>query len=274
VVVDASGRFLARARAAAHLGWGGSGASGDGRDGGAGGNGYPGGAGVRWVVLSANPDFADLADVTVCRGVNDGDLDLGRQAVISGGSCTTNCLALVAKVLDEAFGLRRGLATVVHSYTENQSLLDAAHADPRRSRAAGLNIVPVATTTPAALGLVLPALAGRIAGCVARVPTPMVAMLDLAADLAAVPDAAAVRQAFREAASGPLAGILGVTDEELVSSDFIGDPRSGVVDLPLVESLDGLVRVVAWYDNEWGYAHRLADLLERIGGEAWPAAPR
>jgi glyceraldehyde 3-phosphate dehydrogenase len=251
VVVEATGRFLGRAQAAGHLA-------------------APGGAGH--VVLSANPDPGDLADVTVCRGVNDGDLDPARHAVISGASCTTNCLALVAKVLDDSFGLRRGVATVIHSYTESQRLLDGAHADPRRARAAGLNIVPVATTTPAALGLVLPSLAGRIAGLTVRVPTPVVAMLDLVADLRDAPAAAAVRQAFRAASDGALAEVLGAVDDALVSSDFVGEPRSGVVDLPLIEERDGLVRVVAWYDNEWGYANRLADLLVRLATAAAAAA--
>jgi glyceraldehyde 3-phosphate dehydrogenase len=246
VVVEATGSFVGRALAAAHLG--------------------PAGArpGARWVVVSANPDPADLADVTLCQGVNDGDLDPARHAVISNGSCTTNCLALVAKVLHDSFGLRGGLATVVHSYTENQRLLDAAHPDPRRARAAAQNIIPISTTTPQTLGLVLPELAGRIAGYVVRVPAPMVAMLDLSAELARAAEPEAVRQAFRAAAGGPLGAVLGVAEDELVSSDFIGEARSGVVDLPLVAAVDRLVRVVAWYDNEWGYANRLADLLVRL----------
>ncbi|HEV7785094.1 MAG TPA: type I glyceraldehyde-3-phosphate dehydrogenase, partial [Thermoanaerobaculia bacterium] len=170
-----------------------------------------------------------------------------------------------AKALHHRFGIRRALMSAVHSYTESQGLLDQPHPDPRRARAAALNIIPTGTTTPRTLGLVLPALSGRIEGFAVRVPTPAVAMMDLAADLetAATPDE--IRQAFRDAAAGPMAGFLGVTDEELVSSDFIGDPRSAVIDLPLVQVADGgLARVVAWYDNEWGYAHRLADLLDRL----------
>jgi glyceraldehyde 3-phosphate dehydrogenase len=260
VVVEASGRFLGRRQAAAHLDAGVA----------------PGGAGrsagsrrgARRVVLTANPDPADLVDVTLCRGVNDGDLDPARHLVISNGSCTTNCLALVLKVLHEAFGVRGGMATVVHSYTGNQRLLDAAHADPRRARAAAQNIIPISSTTPAALGLVLPALAGRIAGFVVRVPTPMVAMLDLAVELARPAEPELVRQAFRAAAAGPLGAVLGVAEDEPVSSDFIGDARSGVVDLPLVAAVDRLVRVVAWYDNEWGYANRLVDLLVRLASLA------
>ncbi|HKI04972.1 MAG TPA: glyceraldehyde 3-phosphate dehydrogenase NAD-binding domain-containing protein [Thermoanaerobaculia bacterium] len=242
VVVEASGRFLRRERAAAHLG-----------------------GTVRQVVLSANADPADPADVTVCLGLNEGAFDPARHAVVSNASCTTNCLALVAKVLHDRFGVRRALMSAVHSYTENQRLLDLPHSDPRRSRAAGLNIVPTSTTAPEALGLLLPELAGRVEGLHVRVPTPMVAMLDLVADLEREATAESVRQAFREAAQGPLEGWLGVTEEELVSSDFVNDPRSAVVDLPLVQVVGGgLARVAAWYDNEWGYAHRLADLLDRL----------
>jgi glyceraldehyde 3-phosphate dehydrogenase len=242
VVVEASGRFLRRTAAAGHLG-----------------------GTVRWVVLSANSDPADPADATICLGVNGESLDPARQAVISNSSCTTNCLALVTKVLHERFGVRRALMSTVHSYTESQRLLDQPHADPRRARAAALNIIPTGTTTPRTLGLVLPALAGRVEGFAVRVPTPAVAMMDLAADLETQTTPETIRQAFRDAAAGPMAGFLGVTDEELVSSDFAGDPRSAVVDLPLVQVADGgLARVVAWYDNEWGYAHRLADVLGRL----------
>lgn len=242
VVVEATGRFLGRRRAAAHLR-----------------------GSVRRVVLSANADPADPADVTLCFGLNEEAFDPARHAVVSNGSCTTNCLALVAKVLHDRFGVRRALMSAVHSYTENQRLLDGPHSDPRRSRAAALNIIPTSTTAPEALGLVLPALAGRVGGMAVRVPAPMVAMLDLVAELERQASAEAVREAFREAAGGPLDGWLGVSEEELVSADFIGDPRSAVVDLPLVRVVSGgLVRVAAWYDNEWGYAHRLADLLELI----------
>jgi len=248
VVVEASGRFLRRERAAAHLG-----------------------GTVRQVVLSANADPADPADVTVCLGINEGAFDPRRHAVVSNASCTTNCLALVAKVLHDRFGVRRALMSAVHSYTESQRLLDLPHSDPRRSRAAGLNIIPTSTTAPEALGLLLPALAGRVEGLAVRVPTPMVAMLDLVAELEREATAETVRQAFRDAAKGSLAGWLGTTEEELVSSDFVNDPRSAVVDLPLVqlvrEGSGGLVRAVAWYDNEWGYAHRLADLLGLMAGE-------
>jgi len=239
VVVEATGRFLHRERAASHLR-----------------------GGVRTVILSANSHPADPADFTVCLGVNERDWDPVRHPVTSNASCTTNCLTLMAKVLHDGFGVRRALMSTVHSYTENQRLLDLPHPDPRRSRAAALNIVPTATTAAEAVGGLLPALAGRLGGLAVRVPTPAVALLDLVAETEREASAEAVRAAYREAAAGPLAGLLGVSDEELVSSDFINDPRSAVIDLPLIESLDGrLVRVMAWYDNEWGYAHRLADLL-------------
>jgi glyceraldehyde 3-phosphate dehydrogenase len=241
-VVEATGRFLRRSAAAAHLR-----------------------GTVRRVVISANGDPGDPPDVTLCLGLNDGSFDPGRHRVVSNASCTTNCLALVAKVLHDGFGVRRALMSTVHSYTENQRLLDQPHPDPRRSRAAALNMIPTATTAADALGLLVPGLAGRVEGFSLRVPTPAVALLDLVADLEGEAPAGEVREAFRAAAAGDLGPYLGVTDEELVSSDFINDPRSAVVDLPLIQVAGGgLARVVAWYDNEWGYAHRLADLLERL----------
>lgn len=244
VVVEATGKFLRRGAASAHLR-------------------RPPDT-VRAVVLSANSDPAELADATVCLGLNEDAWDPDTQPVISNASCTTNALALMAKVLHERFGVRRALMSTVHSYTENQRLIDLPHPDPRRSRAAALNIIPTSTTAARSAGLLLPELAGRIDGFAVRVPTPAVAMLDLVADLEAEADPDAIRRAYREAADGPLAGLLGVAEDEPVSSDFVGDPRSVVVDLPLVQSVGGLVRVVGWYDNEWGYANRLADLLARI----------
>lgn len=240
-VVESTGRFIGRSHAAAHLR-----------------------GTVRRVVISANADPHDPADVTVALGINEDGFDPGRHAVLSNASCTTNALALVAKVLHDRFGLRRALMSTVHSYTENQRLLDLPHPDPRRSRAAAVNIIPASTTAAEALGLLLPELAGRVTGFAVRVPTPVVAMLDLVADLERSPQAEEIRRAFRDAAGETLSGWLGVTEEELVSSDFVNDPRSAVVDLPLVQVTGNLARVVAWYDNEWGYAHRLADLLARL----------
>ena len=227
-VVEATGRFLKRSRAAAHL-----------RD------------GVRTVLLSANSDPAEPADAALCRGIAE-EWDPERHPVASNASCTTNALALVAKVLHDRFGVRRALMSTVHSYTENQRLLDLPHPDPRRSRAAALNIIPTSTTAAHGVGQLIPALAGRIDGFSVRVPTPAVAMLDLVADLE------------REAAAGALAGLLGVAEDEPVSSDFVGDPRSAVVDLPLIQTAGSLARVIAWYDNEWGYSNRLAELLARL----------
>ncbi len=244
VVVEATGSFACGAAAAAH------------RRG-----------SVERVVITAN---APGVDATFCIGVNEASYDPAAHRVVSNASCTTNCLALVAKVLHDGFGVQRALMSTVHAYTESQRLLDVAHPDARRGRAAAANIIPVSTTSAAALGEVLPALAGKVEGFAVRVPTPAVAMLDFVAELATETTAAALRDAFRAAAEGPLAGLLGVTDEEPVSSDFIGEPRSGVVDLPLLQVSGGrLARVVAWYDNEWGYANRLADLLAllaRSGG--------
>lgn len=247
VVVEATGRFLRRDLAAAHLG-----------------------GPVGTVVVSAN---GEGMDATFCLGVNcqEGDYDPREHRVFSNASCTTNCLALVAKVLHGRFGIRRALMSTVHPYTENQRLLDLAHPDPRRSRAAAANVIPTGTTAARALDTVLPELAGRVDGLAVRVPVPAVAMLDLVAEVERPADAEQVRRAFREAAAGELAGLLGVAEEELVSSDFVGDPRSAVVDLPLTQVAGGhLVRVVAWYDNEWGYANRLADLLLLIGERRRP----
>jgi glyceraldehyde 3-phosphate dehydrogenase len=175
-------------------------------------------------------------------------------------------------VLHDAFGVRQALMNEVHSYTGNQNLVDGLHDDPRRARAAALNIVPTSTAAPAAVEKLIPELAGRLAGQAVRVPTPDVALLDLVATLESTADAEAVRAAYQRAASGPLRGLLAVSDEPLVSSDYIGDRHSAVVDLPLIQILpsptrgDGapLVRVVAWYDNETGYSHRLAELIHLL----------
>ncbi|HTQ81534.1 MAG TPA: type I glyceraldehyde-3-phosphate dehydrogenase [Thermoanaerobaculia bacterium] len=242
VVIEATGRFLRRGEAAGHLR-----------------------GSVRTVILSANPDPLDPGDADLCFGLNDETFDPGRHRVVSHASCTTSCLALVTQVLHEGFTLRRALMNSVHSYTESQRLLDSAHDDPRRARAAAANIIPIATTTPEALGRIIPGLASRVNGLAVRVPTPAVAMLDLVAEVERPASVESVRDAYRAAAAGRLGRYLGVTEEELVSSDFVGDPRSAVVDLPLVQQVGGhLVRVVAWYDNEWGYSNRLLDLLLKM----------
>lgn len=230
--------------------------------------------GPQRVLVSA---LARSVDLTLCRGVNDGVYDADRHRLVSAASCTTNCLALVLKVLHERFGVRRALMNEVHSYTGNQALVDGPHDDPRRARAAALNIVPTSTAAPDAVAALLPALRGRLAGQAVRVPTPDVALLDLVATLEPAPVAAAaideaLRDAYRQSAVGELRGLLAVSNEPLVSTDHVGDHHSAIVDLPLVQSIGGggsgddlpLVRVVAWYDNETGYAHRLAELIHLL----------
>jgi glyceraldehyde 3-phosphate dehydrogenase len=241
VVIDATGRCTSRQLAEAHLR-------------------QP----VRKVVVSAN---AEGMDRTICMGVNDDTYDGESHHLLSAASCTTNCLVPVVSVLDRAFGFERGMLNTVHSYNNDQRLLGYPHRDPRRARAAALNMIPTTTSAVVALGRVLPALAGRIQGYAVRVPTPNVSLVDLVAELRQNPGPQDVNRAFRQAAAGELAGILAVSEEPLVSSDFLGDPHSAIVDLPLTQSLDGrLHRVVAWYDNEWGHASRLADLAELVGG--------
>lgn len=229
--------------------------------------------GPKRVLISA---IASGVDVTICRGLNDSAFDRSTHRVVSAASCTTNCLALMLRVLHESFGVRQALMNEVHSYTGNQNLVDGAHADPRRARAAALNIVPTSTAAPAAVEELLPALAGRLAGQAVRVPTPDVALLDLVATLERPADADAIRAAYREAAAGELRGLLATSDEPLVSTDHVGDRHSAVIDLPLIQCLPSrlpdssddapLVRVVAWYDNETGYSHRLAELVHLLGG--------
>ncbi len=214
------------------------------------------------VLVSANAEV----DVTICIGINEEAYDPRRHRIVSGASCTTNCVAPVAWVLDREFGIARGMLNTVHSYNNDQRLLDFAHRDMRRARAAALNMIPTTTSAVAALGQVLPRLAERLQGFAVRVPTPNVSLIDLVVELERPADAAAVNAALGEAAGGTLDGVLAVTDEPLVSSDYLRSPYSAVVDLPLTQAVDErLVRVVAWYDNEWGHASRLADLVAMIG---------
>jgi len=223
---------------------------------------YLGGT-VETVLISA---LAEDADYTLCLGVNESGYNAHHHRVISNASCTTNCLALLVRVLHERFGLRRALMNEVHGYTGNQRLLDGIHRDPRRARAAAMNIVPTTSDAPQAVAEMIPGLEGRLNGQAVRVPTPAVALLDVVATFEHPATAEAINQAFREAAAGDLAGLLAVSEEPLVSTDYVGDSHSAVVDTLLTTS-DGaeLHRVMAWYDNEWGYAHRLADLLTLIG---------
>jgi glyceraldehyde 3-phosphate dehydrogenase len=242
VVLEATGKFRRRDLAAGHL-----------RD--AGGS-------VRQVVVSATvPD----PDLTVCLGINDRDLDPSWQRVISNASCTTNCLAPLLLVLDRSFGVEHALMNTVHCVTNSQNLVDNAHPDPRRARSALANIIPTTSDAIPSIAQVLPEMRGKVEGLAMRVPVVAGSLVDLTVRLARPAARDAVAEAFRAAERGPLAGILGTTDEELVSSDVIGDPRSAVVDLPLLSLAgDRLLRVVAWYDNEWGYTNRLAELLSRL----------
>ncbi|HXH83270.1 MAG TPA: type I glyceraldehyde-3-phosphate dehydrogenase [Candidatus Tectomicrobia bacterium] len=220
-------------------------------------------AGARKVVITAP---AKDPDVTVVLGVNEKSYDPARHRILSNASCTTNCLATVAKVLDDRFGIRRGFASTVHSYTNDQPVHDFPHKDLRRARAAALSMIPTTTGAATAVGLVLPKLKGKLDGIAIRVPTANVSVVDLVAELEKPASVQAVNDAFREAASGPLRGILDVTDEELVSADFNGNPHSSIVDLPSTALVDGsLIKVLAWYDNEWGYSCRVRDLIRYIG---------
>lgn len=219
-------------------------------------------AGAKKVIITA-PARND--DVTIVMGVNEGIYDPERHHVISNASCTTNCLAPVAKVLHRRFGIVRGIMNTVHAYTNNQQILDMPYWEPRRGRAAGLCIIPTTTGAARTIGRVLPELDGKLSGAAMRVPVPDVSVIDLVVMLARSTDAAAVNAAFQEAAEGDLKGILAYTELPLVSSDFIGDPHSAIVDGLCTYVLQGdLVRVVAWYDNEWAYANRVLDLAEHV----------
>ncbi|MDA8066887.1 MAG: type I glyceraldehyde-3-phosphate dehydrogenase [Thermaerobacter sp.] len=241
VVVESTGLFTQREKAAAHLNSG----------------------GAKKVVISAPAKGEDL---TVVMGVNQDRYDPARHHVISNASCTTNGLAPVAKVLDDAFGIERGLMTTIHSYTNDQRILDLPHKDLRRARAAAVNIIPTTTGAARAIGKVLPQLEGRMNGMSFRVPTPSVSVVDLVATLRRPAEVDEVNDAMeRAAATGPLQGILGVSREPLVSSDFRGTSLSSVVDALSTMAVADLVKVVAWYDNEWGYSTRLVDLVEFIG---------
>ncbi len=216
-------------------------------------------AGARKVVI---PAPAKDPDVTIVLGVNEQAYDPARHRIVSNASCTTNCLATTAKVLDDRFGIKRGFASTVHSYTNDQPVHDFPHKDLRRARAAAVNMILTTTGAATAVGLVMPKLKGRLDGIAIRVPTINVSLVDLVAELEKPTSVAAINDAFREAAAGSLRGILDATDEELVSSDFNGNPHSSIVDLPSTALIDGgLVKVLAWYDNEWGYSCRVRDLI-------------
>lgn len=219
--------------------------------------------GVKKVIISAPAKGEDL---TLVLGVNEDQYDPAKHNVISNASCTTNCLAPAAKVLNDAFGIERGLMNTIHSYTNDQRILDQVHKDLRRARSAGVNIIPTTTGAARALSLVIPELKGRFDGMSLRVPTVTVSVVDFVAMTRKEVTKESLNKAYKEAAEGPLKGILGYTEEPLVSSDFRGDPRSSIVDGLTTMVLGGnMVKVVAWYDNEWGYSCRIADLLDFIG---------
>ncbi len=206
----------------------------------------------------------DAIDATIVVGVNDETLR-PEHRIVSNASCTTNCLAPMVKVLDQAFGVERGLMTTVHAYTNDQRILDVIHKDPRRARAAAINIIPTTTGAAKAVGLVIPHLQGRLHGMAMRVPVKDGSVVDLVAVLRKEVDTAAVNAAFREAASGALEGILEYTEEPIVSSDIIGNPHSCVLDGASTMVMQGnMVKVIGWYDNEWGYSNRCRDLMKRM----------
>jgi glyceraldehyde 3-phosphate dehydrogenase len=239
IVIESTGRFTDADKARAHVE-----------------------AGAKKVIISAP---AKKEDVTIVLGVNEGTYDPAAHTIISNASCTTNCLAPVAKVLNDTFGIERGLMNTIHSYTNDQRILDVAHKDPRRARSAGLNIIPTSTGAAKALSLVIPELKGKLDGFSLRVPTPTVSIVDLTVDLGREAVADDLNAAFRAAAAGPMKGILGVSDEPLVSTDFKADARSSIVDSAYTLVIGGrFAKVLAWYDNEWGYSCRVADLARFV----------
>ena len=220
-------------------------------------------AGAKKVIISA-PGKGE--DITIVLGVNQDSYDPASHDIISNASCTTNCLAPVVKVISDSFGFRHGLMTTIHAYTNDQKILDLPHSDLRRARAAAMSMIPTTTGAAKATGLVLPEVAGRIDGMAIRVPTPDVSLVDLVAEIEQDVTEEEVNAAFRAAASGPMAGILGVSDEPLVSIDYTSDPHSSTVDALSTAVMDGrMVKVLSWYDNEWGYSARVVDLVGFVG---------
>ena len=218
------------------------------------------------MILSAPAKGSEPVDANLVLGVNFHEVyDPAVHHIITNASCTTNCLAPVAKVLHETVGIRHGQMTTVHAYTADQSLLDGPHKDLRRARAAAVNLVPTSTGAAKALGLVIPELAGRLNGFAVRVPVPTGSIVDFTANLKTAASVKEINAAFAKAAkSGPLKGILRYTEDPIVSSDITGDPHSSIFDAGLTASMGTLVKVLAWYDNEWGYSNRLADLIQKV----------
>ncbi|GAA3238698.1 type I glyceraldehyde-3-phosphate dehydrogenase [Nonomuraea helvata] len=218
--------------------------------------------GAKKVIISAP---AKNEDVTIVMGVNEGSYDPASHTIISNASCTTNCLAPMAKVLHDTFTIEKGLMTTIHAYTQDQNLQDGPHKDLRRARAAALNVVPTSTGAAKAIGLVLPELKGKLDGFAMRVPIPTGSATDLTVDVSREVTVEEVNAAVKAAAEGPLKGILSYTEDEIVSSDIVTDPASCIFDAGLTKVIGNQVKVVGWYDNEWGYSNRLADLIELVG---------
>ena len=239
VVIESTGFFTDGTKAAAHLG-----------------------ETVKKVIISAP---AKNEDFTVVMGVNDSAYDPAKHTIISNASCTTNCLAPMAKVLHDALTIERGLMITIHAYTQDQNLQDGPHKDLRRARAAALNIVPTSTGAAKAIGLVLPELKGKLDGYALRVPIPTGSCTDLTAELSKSATADEINAAFKAAADGPLKGILKYYDAPIVSSDIVTDPHSSIIDSGLTKVIDNQAKVVSWYDNEWGYSNRLVDLVALVG---------
>jgi glyceraldehyde 3-phosphate dehydrogenase len=235
IVIESTGFFTDAAKAQAHLD-----------------------AGARKVIISAP---ASGEDITVVMGVNHEDYDSRSHHIVSNASCTTNCLAPMAKVFHDTFGIERGLMTTVHAYTADQNLQDGPHSDLRRARAAGINIVPTSTGAAKAIGLVLPELKGKLDGFALRVPVPTGSITDLTVEASRDVTLEEVQAAFRHASdTGPFAGVMRYTEEPIVSSDIVGDPFSSIIDGGLIRVLGNQVKMSSWYDNEWGYSNRLVDL--------------
>ncbi|MBX3026298.1 type I glyceraldehyde-3-phosphate dehydrogenase [bacterium] len=242
VVLECTGLFTDRDKAAAHLA-----------------------AGAKKVIISAPAKGADL---TICFGVNHLAYEAAKHHVVSNASCTTNCLAPVAKVLHEQFGITRGLMTTVHAYTNDQQILDLPHKDLRRARAAAMSMIPTTTGAARAVGEVLPDLKGKLDGMAIRVPTPNVSVVDLTAELKGAATEQQINDAMRAAAAGPLKNILACAEQELVSIDFNGSSASSTVDLPLTKVMAGnFCKVLSWYDNEWGFSNRMVDVATLIGAK-------
>jgi len=239
VVLESTGFFTDSAKASAHIT-----------------------AGAKKVLISAP---ATNPDITICIGINDDQYDASKHHIVSNASCTTNCLAPLVKVLNDKWGIERGFMTTIHSYTNDQNILDLPHKDLRRARAAALSMIPTTTGAAKAVAEVIPELKGKLNGLAVRVPTPNVSLVDLTVNLSKAATAEQINAAFKAAADGPLKGVLEYTDAPIVSSDIVTNPHSCIFDSDLTMSLGKMVKVLGWYDNEWGYSNRLVDLTLHVG---------